>query len=137
MPQTGCPGPGKVLEVSGGGGGKAAGGANILGWCLRGQDCKAAGKLCLAARGEEKLGAATVAAPSGGGWCARCKEVAGWLCGLLPGVLLLLCGRRTETGIRSSVPVNNHPPMSLQLHLLYYFSPSVILISKSCITHLC
>lgn len=43
-----------------------------------------------AARGEEKLGAATVAAPGGGGWCARCKEVAGCWCGLVPGVLLLL-----------------------------------------------
>lgn len=30
---AGCPGTGRVPEVNGGGGGKAAGGANIFGWC--------------------------------------------------------------------------------------------------------
>lgn len=86
----GCPGTGKVLELSGGGGGKAGGGANILGWCWCDRDCKAAGKLWLAAKGKEKLEAATVVAPGRCGWCSMCKDAAVDSYGLMPGVLILL-----------------------------------------------
>lgn len=83
-----------MLDVSGGGGGKAAGGANILGWCGCGEDCKAGGKLWgvfwLAAKDRGKVEAAAAASAGGGGWWGMCKELAGGPWGLVPGVLLLL-----------------------------------------------
>lgn len=59
-----------MLDVSGGGGGKAAGGANILGWCGCGEDCKAEGKpwgvFWVAAKGRGKAPAAAAAVEEGG-----------------------------------------------------------------------
>lgn len=82
-----------MLDVNGGGGGKAAGGANILGWCGCGDDCKADGKLWgllwLVGKAKGKVEAAA-AAGGGGGWWGRCREGVGGPWGLVPGVLLLL-----------------------------------------------